>query len=344
MQKIRYIDAIFERDKKRKYYTEDALLLQDLLRYSSTINGASFEKATPFKLRELQNWIVRNNKQIVDYWNERLQRRNTPYSNRVHAMEGKINNKFEILLVLNLVRISGAVRAEKIRGLQVPRYEYSKPGILLALIIDGMNLISKERKTSEHGKQIDNILENIYELFNFVYKRRQDLPASDIFYSIYFQKCKDKGLFGKLVSRIHFILNWDYRIGSVPDLLERAIYDPFLTKQSQTDFIDLFYEAIEGLNQENRKLILYEIKTLAEETFKRKLEEVTHLTRPYEEFRFNLRGDYNRIAIEGYCEYCKSNRPVALNYLDLRRLSVANEKRADCPNCNTKGSLVISHF
>lgn len=150
-----------------------------------------------------------------------------------------------------------------------------------------------------------------------------------------------------MVRRIHFILNWDYRIGTVPDLLEGAIYDPFLAKQSQTDLTDLFYEAIEGLDQENRKLILYEIKILAEEIaeeFKRKLEEVTHLTRPYEELRFNLRGDYNRIAIEGYCEYCKSNRPVALNYLDLRRLSVANEKRANCPNCNTKRSLLINNF
>lgn len=165
MQKIRCIDAIFERDKKRKYYTEDALLLQDLLRYSSSITGGSPEKANPFKLRELQNWIVRNNKQIVDYWNASIRRRNTPYSNRVHAMGGKINNKFEILQELNLVRISGAVQAEKIIGLQVPRYEYTKSGILLALIIKGMNLISKERRTVEIGKQIDKILENIHELW-----------------------------------------------------------------------------------------------------------------------------------------------------------------------------------
>jgi hypothetical protein len=100
----------------------------------------------------------------------------------------------------------------------------------------------------------------------------------------------------------------------------------------QTDFIELFYEAIEGLDQESQKLILYEIKILAEKKFKAKLEEMTNLTRPYEEFRFSLKGDYKRIAVEGYCKHCKSDQTVALHYLDLKTPSLAEEKRGDCPN------------
>jgi hypothetical protein len=152
------------------------------------------------------------------------------------------------------------------------------------------------------------------------------------------------GLFDKLIHRIHLILDWDYNIRSIPDLLERAIYEPFLDKQSQTEFTDLFYEAIEGLDKESQKLILYEIKILTEGKFKAKLEVMTSLTRPYEEFRFNLKGDYKRIAVEGHCKHCKSNLPVALNYLDFRTLSIAKEKKVDCPNCTTKRSLVISEF
>jgi hypothetical protein len=265
-------------------------------------------------------------------------------------MEGKINNKFEILLELNLVRKNGSDASEKIKGLQIPLYKYSKSGILLALIIKSMNLrdviaiTKKEDTIAEYKKELDKIHGDIYEVFHFVYKIKNNSPAPDIFYSIFIQKCREKGIFDRLVHRIYLLLNWDYGIESFPGLLYRAIYKPpFFDKETQTDFTDVFHQAIEGLDQESQKLILYEIKIFAENKFERKLQEQTNLTRPYEEFRFKLRSDYERIAVEGYCEHCKGNQTVALHYLDLK-LSPENEKSVDCPNCNTKGSLLVSSF
>ena len=51
MRKIRYIDAIFEKDEKGKHYTGGALLLQDLLRYSLVINELPLKSDVPFKKR-----------------------------------------------------------------------------------------------------------------------------------------------------------------------------------------------------------------------------------------------------------------------------------------------------
>jgi hypothetical protein len=340
------LSNFFEKGKNGKY-SNQACLSQDLLRYHSIINQTHLQNNS-FKFNKLLEWIVLNNNEITDEYQG--SKSHTTLSNKKHAHEERVKHFFQGLINLNLIRQSGTTHAKKLSNLEIPTYEYTKSGIFLVLIIKSMNLTNviaitkKENTFVELKKQLDNVHSEIYEVFNLAYKINQDSPASDIFYSIYFQKSKDKQLFDKLVNRIQFILNWDHGIRSVPDLLERAIYDPFFEKRPRSDFTNLFYESIEGLDQENQKLILYEIKILAEGKFKGKLEEMTHLTRPYEEFRFNLRGDYKRFAFEGYCKNCKSSRPVALNYLDLKTLSVANEKRADCPICNTKRSLLINNF
>jgi hypothetical protein len=347
--KIRYIDSIFERDKERKYYTEDALLLQDLLRYSFIINGVSLEKANQFRLRQLQNWIVRNNKQIVDYWNENLRRRNTTYSNRVHAMEGKINNRFEILLELNLVSISGDVQAEKIRDLQVPLHEYTKPGILLALIIKTLNLkevitiTTKKDKIVEQRKELDRVYQDIYRVLDLAFKIKKDSSSAVIFYSTLFQNCKNKGIFDKLVERIHYITNSNSNIINATDLLQRAVYHAFFDKHPDTRFLEALYETLDGLDHEIKKLILYRLKIFAENRFENMQEEIS---RQYEEFRFEMKSDYDQIAIQGYCENCKRKQDRSLHYSELTKFSQTDNAdiRVDCRACNTKDSLLISNF
>jgi len=294
-QKIRYIDSIFEKDDQGSY-TDNALLLQDLLRYSLVINQLPLVKTTPFKLRELQNWIVRNNKQIVDYWNETTRRSKTPYSNRVHAMEGKINDRFEILQELNLIHQSGTAPAEKV-SIQVSSYEYAKAGVLLALIIKSMNLtrviaISKKKdEITDLKRALNKIYRDIRMLFKLAYKIRKDSPASEIFYSIFFQKCEDKRFFNKLINRMQHVLSFDYDIRSIPDLLDRAIHDPLFGRKPYS-FIDLSHTIIQELNYTTQKLFLYRLKISLENRFQDKLEDRTIRTRKYERFRFRLRRLY----------------------------------------------------
>src|SRR5215831_4275181 len=113
MEKIRYINDIFEMEETKGCNTSDALLLQDLLRYSLEINEVPSRIETKFKKRDLQKWIVHNNQEIVDYYNKPT-KRNTTISNRIHAREARLNDKFETLLKTNLVRLAGKAAAEKI--------------------------------------------------------------------------------------------------------------------------------------------------------------------------------------------------------------------------------------
>jgi hypothetical protein len=229
MQKIWYIDIIFEKDTEEKHYTENAILLQDLLRYSLVINELPLKYSNRFKLQEILNWIVRNNKKIVNYYNSTLTLRRIRYSKRVHDNEEVINPRFQLLLQLNLIRVAGTAKAEKIK-LQVPVYEYTKSGILLALIIKSLNMkevitiTTRKDKIIEQGKALEKVYQDIYEVLDLAFRIKEDSSSAVIFYSGLFQNCKDKGIFDKLVERIHYITNSNSNIINAADLLQRAVY------------------------------------------------------------------------------------------------------------------------
>jgi hypothetical protein len=326
MQKIRYIDAIFEKEDNGECYSKDSLLLQDLICYPLIINELPLAKEVHFKKRELQNWVVRNNKEIIDYYNETLQRRNTTYGNRIHGKEERLNNAFEILKQLNLIQSAWLAPAEK-TGTPVTTYKYTKGAILLALTI----------KSMKHKKDLETY-KNIYDLFHLAFEVKADSLASTIFYQNLFRKCKGKGILNKFVERIEYVINADSNILNIADLVQRAIYLAFLSRQSDTDFLDAWHETIEALDRGNQKLILYEMKMFAENKFNNNQES---LTRRYEKFRFDMRSHYERIALQGFCEECKSSQNVPLHYSDLIRHGISKDLRVDCPSCNTKKSLFI---
>jgi hypothetical protein len=48
---------------------------------------------------------------------------------------------------------------------------------------------------------------------------------------------KEKGIFDKLVERMHHIINSDNNIANMIDLLQRAVYFALFDKQSETDLL-----------------------------------------------------------------------------------------------------------
>jgi hypothetical protein len=64
MEKTRHIDAFFEKHKQGEKYTRSAHLLQNFIEYSNI-------KKSPFKKREIYNWIVRNNEEIVEFYKKK---------------------------------------------------------------------------------------------------------------------------------------------------------------------------------------------------------------------------------------------------------------------------------
>src|SRR5919197_634389 len=132
------ISAIFEKNKKGNY-TSDAQLRQDILLYYQAINNTTLSN-NPFTLRDLQNWIVQNNKEIRERYVGFDA--HTPIRSRRYPHATRIEGKFNELIQLQLIRKS---MREKLYSTDSPYaekvlYEYTRGGIFLALIIESINL------------------------------------------------------------------------------------------------------------------------------------------------------------------------------------------------------------
>jgi hypothetical protein len=333
------LDSIFEKKDEQGNYTNDALMYQDILRYFEVINKTVLQN-NPFELRELQKWIVQNNKQIREDY--RGSKAHTSINNKIHNKEGRIKNKFEGLLHLLLIKrgetMTKNVQVSESLYRDRKTFEYTREGIFLGLIIKSMNLkkvintARAEHEITKDQKELEKTYQDIYDILGLLFKANENSSANTIFYLKLFTKCKDKGVFNQFVELIHNIINTDNNIINISELFGRIVHHAFFSKQSPTEFRKVLYETVEELDEEVKELVLYYMKLFAEGQYENKQQDST---RQYEEFRFNLRNDYERIAVQRYCENCKSKQNLALHYWDLISPTDNDGKRAKCPSCNS---------
>jgi hypothetical protein len=151
-------------------------------------------------------------------------------------------------------------------------------------------------------------------------------------------------MFGKLVEYFHYFVHLDNsNIKSIADLLAHIFESSFGGSEVQVELLRTWYETIQDLKPDARKLMLYRTKVSLERRFENNQ---INPSKQYEEFRFKLRSDYNKIAVPGYCETCKRMKSIALPYLKLTNILTSGnyDIRIKCPVCNTKDSLLISNL
>jgi hypothetical protein len=106
------ISSIFENDEQGNY-TKDALLYQDIIHYYLILGGTDKR----FRLRELQRWLVQNNREIIDFYQD--SKSHTKISNRIHAKEGRINSKFVYLITGQLIKESRVQNNQSSKSLYI---------------------------------------------------------------------------------------------------------------------------------------------------------------------------------------------------------------------------------
>jgi hypothetical protein len=348
MNQIRTIDDIFEKGTGRDY-TDDALLYQDIVAYSTIIKMSSSENVS-FKFTELANWLLRNNTEFLSYYDSSSTRRNTSYNARIHAQRIRIQNKIDDLIALKLIETKGTIKAEK-NILETPLYAYTKLGYLLNLIIESttlekqINNEGKQEKVLDKKKDLDSVNNELFCLLDSVFfKVEQNSSCATIFYSHFIKKCRDKGVFNKLIEHIVNIAHSNLRIKNMQDLFARVADLGFEDEDIGRMFFDLWRESLEELEANQKALVLYQMKLDAERRFQNKKE---YFSKEYEEKRFQYRDNYEYIVVEGNCQNCGTG-PLALSYLKYRK-GFANVARndsikLDCPICDSKDNLVISNF
>jgi 5-methylcytosine-specific restriction endonuclease McrA len=153
--------------------------------------------------------------------------------------------------------------------------------------------------------------------------------------------------FLQVVERVHHIINSNNGITGITDLLYRAMnaFDIF-DKRLDSDLLDVIYETIGDLDDHSKKLFLYRMKMFAENNFENRLENISTEfdSKDYEEFRFSLREDYERIATRSYCENCKNSQNMVLHYSGLVSPSARENIQVTCSNCGRRVSLQNHNF
>ena len=87
------------------------------------------------------------------------------------------------------------------------------------------------------------------------------------FIKTYFNKIKEKGLFGKLVDHIILLCNSNLSIQNMGQLFQILVDFGLDDKEDRWNFLDLFHETIEGLEPEVKEIVLYQMKLSAERRF-----------------------------------------------------------------------------
>lgn len=302
-----------------------------------------------FILRDLQKWLIEHNLEFQ----EEYQGSNITFGNRIHAKEGRINNKFKTLMPLNLIN-----RAKSQSTVQTSLYiaekanfEYTRSGILLALIIKSMNLehlISSERNNNnnKYNKELETVYSNIYDILESILIRRESPSYINIFYFSFIRKCKDQGLFRKLIQQLQHILNTDDNIMNIQVLLfytANLNYPDIVTRR---EFYKLWTQAIAELEPQAKRIVLYQLKFNNECRFQAMKEPLPKL---YEEVRFKYRDDFEHFIVDGKCEICGHYDALPFHYAEYGRSITGPQNneilaKVECKKCKTKDSMIIYKF
>lgn len=326
MKKTPSINAIFEKVND-KYYEKNALLTQDILSYhykvirKNGINGS-------FRFWDLALWLVNNNLEFVT----RYRGTHVRDSYKIENTKQSIHNKLEELIYLDLIRIKGVDKAQKVNT-KIKTYEYTKGGQLLSWLIKGLD-----------PKQPQDANNEIYELLTTIFKIREDSSSISIFR--FLTKCKDKGNFDKLIEYIQHLLH-QARSPEFKSMIDLVVYifdSGFRDSPEQITFVDMWYETIRGLEPAIRKRMLHRMKLGIEIRFEKNQ---AFVSKQYEEFSVKLIANYRKFALAGYCDNCRKERNVSIHYLDYIKkfLLVASEDvKLKCPRCNKRDSITISNL
>jgi hypothetical protein len=323
MKNTEHTSMIFEKNKDR-CYTRSSLLYQDILKYS--IDGKYKENNNKsFRLWNLTKWLLETNIEFITYFKV-PSRWNYTISNRIMDRLPRIRRKVEDLIDLGLVMQTGMVKETKGEG-SVPIFQFTIIGNLVSWIVESLNPSKREHAINQ-----------LYNLFQHHF--RNNSSSTDIFYSIYYRKCREQGLFGEFVDRIKNLLESDVPIMNKQGFFQRLLILPKYNVNSKTDFWTLWNDSISELDPDTKLHFFHHIKLDLE----RKAEDECHAFKEFENIRFECRDNPNSVTVEGYCEDCRFYTIASLQldkYVHYEFKAFPNQVIAvrTCPNCKKNGSF-----
>lgn len=305
-------------------YTRNALLYQDIINYS--IKGRYKENDNKsFRSRSLTKWLLEENKEFINYFKDPSTCHFT-ISNRIENRLDRVKDKVNDLIELNLIEEVGTTKETKGNS-NIPIYRHTVNGTLVALIIEG-------------EKSNTNVIEDIYNLLQNYFK---ESPSSvDIFYSIFYDKCKKAGIFEGVVAAHSKVIKSDFPITHLPGFLQHLMIRS-MDKEYNQVIVQLWKDSLNELEAPIKAHFLHNFKLELELRMRTKIGDF----RGYEKMRFKTRNNYNIVSLQGICLSCNNYTSLGLElvqYLEEIHLNPRSNVHLPCPECRTDDNLVIPYL
>jgi hypothetical protein len=317
------LSSIFQKNPNNDTYTDNALLDQDILRYSLVIakdqTPEQIDKDGPnFTHRKLAKWLIKNNSEFVTLYKGR----DITDSSKIENTQKRVKNRLKDLEQLGLVNHRN-IKQQKGTA-EIPVYAYSRSGYVLAWFIESFDPNNK-----------DNANEQIYNWFKIIYRVNEYSASIVIFYARFFKKCKEKGLFEYVVRLFRLVLVSHIYLRNPSDLFNEALYLIFNYPGSTDPFHITLNETLNELDANTREVFLYYQKLELE----RKMKILAGHPKGYEDMRFQTRSNPYLLTVEGHCKFCQHYTPLGVELLDYREKTIEDRNEmfgcviTDCPVC-----------
>ena len=338
--RITDLSRVFSTSSSKKMLRNNALLYQDILAYGKN-------KTEGFKFTELANWLLQNNREFMHEFSGSNAK--TPRSTRLAIKRNRIQRHIDNLMQLGLVYEKNRIKGAKNQSSTV-LYDYTLPGYLITWLLD-INHFDKMTKTDEPTQKILNVIHS--------YATLKD-SASITFISNFFDRCKKRGTFNSVVSYFLESIMTNSTITDGYHLLRL-----FLGQSHSLNWIladcESFIEALNSLDENIRKIVLFEIKMEVEDwQYSKMIDDIYKNSRviaqdihyqgllnivgipgkKWQLMRFNNISNHSNVVVPGFCSGCNKEQPFLVHvYKYFNRIIAAhrpypfNGISQDCDGC-----------
>ena len=202
---------------------------------------------------------------------------------------------------------------------------------MLAWIFESFN----ENKRKVANNQIYRILQ-----LNASY----DQSSYDVFGSLQLKKYRERGIFDELFTSIlrNTLSQPKRRINSMRDLIAGSPLPNFNDENNSKVYLEIWHEAFNELpDEESRKSCLYSLKLgiegLMESTPPKNIKD-------FEERRFDLRNNYDVLALEGTCSNCRMPSAISISIIEyMNRIGLTSDNSivTECTVCRKNCSIKL---
>lgn len=368
------IHLLFELEESKNRYTKNALLLQDILRYKSTL-----EPPYEFKIQQLGNWLVDNNEEFQESRREikRLQKREPPRSQIIQNRRGRIEACVDFLAELGFVEFARSVQAERNTSTQTKVFRFTKWSSIVKIILairkaegfnhfpfrhtTGLDIESRKRLRIMAEENLEPLCKQLYQEVLCALRTPEEVHADDekpsivIFAEKMLEVLKAKRLIVNyavcIVSQLHtkypeigmedvytlFVKN--LALPSSDNPLFRLVSDGS-SDASSLNWI-IWRAAYDRLDKTTQAIVLSDMKVLFEHERK-----IHTYNRTFETKRFEMRADETKVVLNLYCSNSEPHlQPYVIDTREAIRLALlAEQLNTRCVKCGMTFSSQVLVF